>query len=153
MKKIIILVGLIFLLGCENTLNTPTSKVESFLNKYQILDKNVLKDLDNYLSKDKTLTNKQKEKYKELLKRQYQNLSYKIKNEEIENNVSIVETEIEVLDYSRIKEKNINKKLDKMKNTEEKKKYELTFYLNKEKGIWKIDSLSEDDYKKINGLY
>ena len=62
MKKIIILVGLIFLLGCENTLNTPTSKVESFLNKYQILDKNVLKDLDNYLSKDKTLTNKQKEK-------------------------------------------------------------------------------------------
>lgn len=153
MKKIIILVGLIFLLGCENTLNTPTSKVESFLNKYQILDKNVLKDLDNYLSKDKTLTNKQKEKYKELLKRQYQNLSYKIKNEEIENNVSIVETEIEVLDYSRIKEKNINKKLNKMKNTEEKKKYELTFYLNKEKGIWKIDSLSEDDYKKINGLY
>ena len=153
MKKIIILVGLIFLLGCENTLNTPTSKVESFLNKYQILDKNVLKDLDNYLSKDKTLTNKQKEKYKELLKRQYQNLSYKIKNEEIENNVSIVETEIEVLDYSRIKEKNINKKLDKMKNTEKKKKYELTFYLNKEKGIWKIDSLSEDDYKKINGLY
>ena len=134
-------------------MNTPTSKVESFLNKYQILDKNVLKDLDNYLSKDKTLTNKQKEKYKELLKRQYQNLSYKIKNEEIENNVSIVETEIEVLDYSRIKEKNINKKLDKMKNTEEKKKYELTFYLNKEKGIWKIDSLSEDDYKKINGLY
>ena len=153
MKKIIILVGLIFLLGCENTLNTPTSKVESFLNKYQILDKNVLKDLDNYLSKDKTLTNKQKEKYKELLKRQYQNLSYKIKNEEIENNVSIVETELEVLDYSRKKKKNINKKLNKMKNTEEKKKYELTFYLNKEKGIWKIDSLSEDDYKKINGLY
>ena len=154
MKKIIILLlPILFLLGCENTLNTPTSKVESFFKKYQTLDKNVLLDLDNYIDKNNKLTKKQKEEYKELLKRQYQNLSYKIKNEEIENNVSIVETEIEVLDYSRIKEKNINKKLDKMKNTEEKKKYELTFYLNKEKGIWKIDSLSEDDYKKINGLY
>lgn len=154
MKKIIILLlPILFLLGCENTLNTPTSKVESFFKKYQTLDKNVLLDLDNYIDKNNKLTKKQKEEYKEVLKKQYQNLSYKIKNEEVEKDVSIVETEIEVLDYSRIKEKNINKKLDKMKNTEEKKKYELTFYLNKEKGIWKIDSLSEDDYKKINGLY
>ena len=152
-KIIIILLPILFLLGCENTLNTPTSKVESFFNKYQTLDKNVLLDLDNYLDKNDKLTKKQKEKYKEVLKRQYQNLSYKIKNEEVEKDVSIVETEIEVLNYSNIKEDNIDKKIDKMKNVEEKKKYEITFYLNKEKGIWVIEKLNDDDYLKINGLY
>ena len=45
-KKIFIfLLITLFLLGCDNVKNTPTSKVESFLNKYQTLDKNVLKDL------------------------------------------------------------------------------------------------------------
>ena len=151
-KIIILLLPILFLLGCENTINTPTSKVESFLSKYQKLDEDVLKDVDNILDKEK-LTKKQKEAYKEILKKQYQNLSYKIKNEEVEKDVSIVETEIEVLDYSSIKEKNIDKKLNKMKNIEEKKKYEITFYLNKEKGIWVIEKLNDDDYLKINGLY
>lgn len=154
MKKIIILLlPILFLLGCENTLNTPTSKVESFFKKYQTLDKNVLLDLDNYIDKNNKLTKKQKEEYKEVLKKQYQNLSYKIKNEEVEKDVSIVETEIEVLNYSNINEKDIYKKIDKMKNVEEKKKYEITFYLNKEKGVWVIEKLNDDDYLKINGLY
>ena len=112
MKKIIILLlPILFLLGCENTLNTPTSKVESFFKKYQTLDKNVLLDLDNYIDKNNKLTKKQKEEYKEVLKKQYQNLSYKIKNEEVEKDVSIVETEIEVLNYSNINEKDIYKKV------------------------------------------
>lgn len=154
MKKIIILLlPILFLLGCENTLNTPTSKVESFFKKYQTLDKNVLLDLDNYIDKNNKLTKKQKEEYKEVLKKQYQNLSYKIKNEEVEKDVSIVETEIEVLNYSNINEKDIYKKIEKMKNIEEKKKYEITFYLNKEKGVWVIEKLNDDDYLKINGLY
>lgn len=154
MKKIIILLlPILFLLGCENTLNTPTSKVESFFKKYQTLDKNVLLDLDNYIDKNNKLTKKQKEEYKEVLKKQYQNLSYKIKNEEVEKDVSIVETEIEVLNYSNINEKDIYKKINKMKNIEEKKKYEITFYLNKEKGVWVIEKLNDDDYLKINGLY
>lgn len=147
LKRIIIIFGIILLLGCTNTMNTPTSKVKNFLSKYQNLDKNVLIDLDNYLNKDKTLTTKEKSKYKELLKKQYQNLSYKIENEETENNVSIVDVEIEVLDYSNIKD------INKLKQVEDKKKYEITFYLTKEKGIWKLDKLNEDDYKKINGFY
>ena len=153
-KKIFIfLLITLFLLGCDNVKNTPTSKVESFLNKYQTLDKNVLKDLDHIISNNKDLNKRQKEEYKELLKRQYQNLSYKIKNEEIENNIAIVETEIEVLNYSRVKEKDVDKRLIEMKNIEDKKKYEITFYLSKNKGIWIIDKLDEKNYKKINGLY
>ena len=151
-KKIVILIlPILLLLGCQNSFNTPTSKVESFFHKYQELDKNVLKDLDNILDKE-NLTQKQKEKYKELLKRQYQNLSYKIKSEDIEKTNAIVETEIEVLDYN-VKESNINKKLDKMKLVDNKKKYNITFYLTKENGIWKIDNLEDEDYQKINGLY
>ena len=51
------------------------------------------------LRKEK-LTKKQKEKYKTLLKKQYQNLSYKIKNEEINNEKAVVDVEIEVLNYN-----------------------------------------------------
>ena len=72
MKKIFILLGILLLLGCTNTMNTPTSKVENFLSKYQNLDKNVLTDIDRYLDKNKSLSKNDKKIYKEVLQRQYQ---------------------------------------------------------------------------------
>ena len=166
-KIIILLIGIFLLLGCENSMATPSSKVESFFNKYQKLDKNVLLDLDNVIKKDKSMNKEQKEIYKDLLEKQYQNLSYKIKNEEVNNNSAIVETEIEVLDYNNSiiksqkyyeKHKNeidnyIDYKLKKMQEVDEKIKYELIFFLRKEKGNWIIEELNEEEYKKIHGLY
>jgi len=146
MKKIFILLGILLLLGCTNTMNTPTSKVENFLSKYQNLDKNVLTDIDRYLDKNKSLSKNDKKIYKEVLQRQYQNLSYKIKNEEIDRTVSIIDVEIEVLDYR-------NKKIKELKTVEDRIKYDITFYLNKENGLWTLENLSRDDYLKINGLY
>ena len=101
MKKILVaLICTIFLLiGCENMKNTPTAKVENFLSKYQKMDHEVLKELDTVLKQNTTMTKEQKDKYKSLLKKQYQNLSYKIKNEETRDNTATVEVEIEVLDY------------------------------------------------------
>ena len=46
------------------------------------------------------MTEEQKKEYKSLIEKQYQNLSYKIKNEEIVGNNATVEVEIEVLDYA-----------------------------------------------------
>ena len=151
-KLLFIFVSILFLLGCENIINTPTSKVESFYKKYQMLDKNVLIDLDNVIDKDKTLNKKQKNIYKEVLKRQYQNLSYKIKSEEVEKTTAIVETEIEVLDYKNNND-NIDEKLKIIKKANKRKKYNITFYLTKKAGVWKIDNLQNEDYEKINGMY
>lgn len=101
MKRIFILLSLSLLIfaGCENTMNTPTSKVEEFLGKYQKLDKNVISELDEVLKKENSMSDEQKKEYKILLEKQYQNLSYKIKNEEVEGDTATVDVEIEVLDY------------------------------------------------------
>ena len=101
MKKILIafLLGIIILTGCNNTMNTPTSKVEDFLGKYQKLDKKVLTELEETLKKDDSMNEEQRKEYQILLEKQYQNLSYKIKNEEIEGDTATVDVEVEVLDY------------------------------------------------------
>ena len=101
MKKIIValFLGAFLLVGCDNTMNTPTSKVEEFLGKYQKLDKKVLTELDDVLKNEESMSEDQRKEYKILLEKQYQNLSYKIKNEEIEGDSATVDVEIEVLDY------------------------------------------------------
>ena len=104
MKKIgKIVLGFLFLLilvGCNNSMNTPTSKVEEFLGKYQSMDSDVTTQLEQVLSDDTTMSDEQKEDYKALMEKQYQNLSYKIENEDIEGNSATVDVEIEVLDYA-----------------------------------------------------
>lgn len=101
MKKLLVvfLLSILIITGCEGTMNTPTSKVEEFLSKYQKLDTKVLEELDTILKKDTSMTEEQKKEYQALLEKQYQNLSYKIKNEEINDNTATVDVEIEVLDY------------------------------------------------------
>ncbi len=101
MKKILValFLSMVLLVGCDNTMNTPTSQVEEFLGKYQKLDKNVLDELGEVLKKDESMNEEQRKEYQLLLEKQYQNLSYKIKNEEIEGDSATVDVEIEVLDY------------------------------------------------------
>ena len=104
MKNIgkIIFIGLLLLLvaGCSNSMSTPTNKVEEFLGKYQSMDEDVLVQLDQVIDKDDTMNDDQKDKYKALMEKQYQNLSYKIENEDIEGDRATVDVEIEVLDYA-----------------------------------------------------
>lgn len=207
MKKIIValFLGVLLLVGCDNTMNTPTNKVEEFLGKYQKLDKKVLTELDDVLKKEDNMSEEQKKEYKIILEKQYQNLSYKIKNEEIEGDSATVDVEIEVLDYQSSVKKSkeyyeehkdefkkdekdtekdkdndndnnslketaevvkdeakdkienissfIDYKIKELKNVNEKTKYDITFNLTKKDGNWIIDDLSEDDIKKLHGLY
>lgn len=107
MKKLIILISIIFLTGCTDIMNTPSSKVEEFLGKYQTMDTSIVKELDDTIEELNASDNYKKE-YKSLLLKQYQNLSYKIKDEKIDNNTANVEVGIEVFDYyntlERVKE-------------------------------------------------
>lgn len=91
---------LLVIVGCSNNMSTPTNKVEEFLGKYQSMDEDVLKQLDQVIKDDDTMNDNQKDKYKALMEKQYQNLSYKIENEDIEGNSATVDVEIEVLDYA-----------------------------------------------------
>ena len=181
MKKIVIillLVSALFFTGCsltENMDNTPTKKVEALLNKYQMLDIDVLNDLDNVVDKQIDFSNKQRDEYKDIIKRNYQKLTYTIKDELVDGDTAEVETEIEVIDHTKIvSEANaylrdnpnefltdnkydnnlfIDYKLKKLKETKEKVKYTLVFKLTKVEDEWKIDSLTEEMRDKINGIY
>lgn len=174
MKKLIILISIIFLTGCADIMNTPSSKVEEFLGKYQTMDTSIIKELDDTIEEMNASDNYKKE-YKSLLLKQYQNLAYKIKDEKIDGTTANVEVEIEVFDYYNTLE-NVNEDIDKnsddfkdekdksrkekieeykikkLKATTNKTKYTIIFTLTKKDGKWTLDKVSDDDIKKIHGL-
>ncbi len=71
-KNLIILI--ILLISCSLN-NTPTSKIEELMGKYQSLNKDIEINY-NYLG----LENNKKE-IKELIKKQYKNMTFEIKEE------------------------------------------------------------------------
>ena len=168
MKKTIIILCIILLLltGCKNTTNTPSNRVEKFLHDYQNLDSRVMERLEKE-AKEKNLSKKQKEKYKTLMKKQYQNLSYKIKNEEVNKDKAIVDVEIEVLNYNssilnskayydnhKDEIENYNEyMLSELEKVSNKIKYSISFNLTEYDGFWEIEDVDNYTIRKIHGLY
>ena len=167
MKKILSLfIFLLLLVGCSLA-NSPTSKVEDLLTKYQTLDKDIKTGIDEVINEE-TLTSEQKDRYRNLIEKQYKNLAYQIKDERIDGDTATITTEIEVLDYKKaineavskyqdrndytVEEYN-NSKLDSLEKTKEKVKYTIDFSLTKIENEWKLDDLLEIDRQKIHGLY
>lgn len=172
----ILLLLILFLTGCNDMMNTPTKRVEEYLGKYQTHDKEVLTQLNNVVTKDETLkTDEHRKKYTELMKKQYQNLSYKIKDETINGESATVTVEIEVFDYysasykatkyigSHQEEftkdnktdeiKVMTYKLDQMMRTMDKVKYTVEFNLTKKENKWTMDNVSSATKEKIQGMY
>ena len=106
MKKIIALSILAILMcGCSLTKdldNTPTKKVEALLNRYQTLDNSVLDDLNDVVNGDLSFDEGQRETYKDIIKSNYQKMTYEIKNAEEDGEEAIVTAEIEVINYTTI---------------------------------------------------
>ena len=178
MKKMVIgLMIVLFMFGCENNLmNTPTKRVETLMNNYITLDKEVLDDLDETLLSETVMTQAQKDKYREIIKKQYQNLAYEIKNETIDGNNATVDVEIEVYNYKKIiddantyltnnqseflnetgavdAEKFNEYKLEQLKNAKDKVTYTLNLTLKKVDDKWILDNLSDTEISKIHGMY
>lgn len=174
MKKIITIIILIILsfytIACNNTLNTPSDEAMKLLNRYQNLDNIILLALDKSINNNSEMNKIQKQEYKDILIRQYQNLSYKIKNEIINNENATVDVELEVLNYhssllssreyyinhnDEFNEENtyIDYKLNQLKKVNDKIKYNLTLNLTRDNNVWKLRKISRDDLKKIHGLY
>ena len=168
MKKMLLLLIMSFVfLGCEFN-NTPTSKVEELMAKYQGLDIDIEDEIENVLS-DEMLTLEQKNDFKKLLREQYKNMNYEVKDERIDGDNAIVTVEIEVLDFKEaitvvdnryigredytIEEYN-GDKIEELKKTKEKITYTLEIELVKNSdGEWKVNRLSNIEKKKIQGMY
>ena len=177
MKKILLIILVVICLtGCNNLMNTPTKKVETLLSKYQKNDEEVMKQLDSTLLSDAILTTEQKERYKNIMQRQYKDLTYTIKNEAIDGKTAVVEVEVEVYDYSKAITNTENdlltnadtykdntgeisttmyndSKLDALEKVVDRVKYTLNFTLSKIDEEWIVDDLTETERMKIHGLY
>lgn len=168
MKKIISLfIFLLLLVGCSLS-NSPTSKVEELLGKYQMLDNDIQSGISDIL-KEENLNDTQKDRYQKIIEKQYKNLTYQVKDERVDGDTAIITTEIEVTDFKKIVnevnaqyqgsndytvEEYNNTKLDKLEKAKDKVTYTIEFEVKKDKnGNWKLSSLSNETIKKIQGMY
>ncbi len=174
MKRILTLLIVILLLsGCGN--NNARNATETYLKKYRTLDSEVLVDLENVIEKE-NLTETQKDKYRDILKKQYKDLSFEILEEEYDDEVSYVTVKIEVYDLYKAQDnanhyleehheefndengnydvsKYMDYKLDKMKDTTDRVEYTLIFTVTKENDKYVVEQPTEDDLMKIHGVY
>lgn len=177
MKKILyVLIAVLLLSGCEELTNTPIKKTEEFLKKYQTLDSAVLSDLDDVIASNTTMDDNQKEEYKKIMKKHYQNLVYEVKDEVIDGDNATVIVEITVTDFNKVMDeasrylsenleefndefgeysakKYMDYQLTQMKETKEKVKYTINIYLTKVNDEWTINEPNQATYDKINGIY
>lgn len=168
MKKKIILFALpilLVLVACTMA-NTPTSKVEDLFTKYQTLDDDIDDGIESILD-EQNLSNTRKDRYRKILENQYQNLTYQVKDEIIDGNTATVIVEIEVLDLKKTisdlvydstiyetKEIYDEEKLNRLEAAKDKVKYTLDLTLTKDDDDeWTLDALSNEDIKKIQGMY
>lgn len=177
MKKKIIFISLVVLsfiiTGCSFN-NTPKSKVESLLMKYQKNNDSVMSELNDYMD-TLNIDKDSYDEYKKVYTKQYTDLTYDIKDEMIDGDVATVTAQIEVYDYYKIDNdatkyvsdnadmfssngtydsaKVMEYKLDKLKNAKDRVTYTINFKLTKVENEWKVDNLSNEDLEKIHGIY
>lgn len=174
--KVLLVVGICLVLaGCGCMKKTAKGAVQDYLNQYKNLSSNVISSMDDVVN-DENLTDSQKEKYRDILKRQYQDLKYEIVNEKYDGDNATVEVKITVYDLYKVqkdannyltnsgdefKENGVysndlfmNYKLDKMKKVTDTVEYNITFNVTKDdKGNYKVNDLSNSDLEKIHGVY
>lgn len=175
MKKLLIFLFLLVIIsGCGSDDTSPKSEVQKLFSNYNNLSSDVLIQLDTVMSTE-NLSDEQISKYKEVLKRQYEDLKYKINDEVISQDNAIVSVEVEVYDLNKVineaddylknnsdefntdgeydNDKFWDYKLDRMLEAKERVTYTVDFTLTKLDGKWHLDELLESDRQKIHGLY
>ena len=177
LKVMLVLVFAITLAGCSCMQKTAKDRVEEFLDQYRNLSANVLGDLDEVIDAETTLSEEQKEKYRDVLKKQYSDLKYEITNEEYDGDTAVVEAKITVYDLYKAQKdastylennrdefndengsydssKFMDYRLEEMQNMNDTVEYTINFNLTKDDdGNWQISELSKEDLEKIHGIY
>jgi len=178
LKKVILVLTLVICLcGCTlfNKADEPADKVENLLKKYQAKDMTITNQLDEVMM-DEELTTAQNEKYRSLMLKQYETLTYSINEGTVTDDTAAVSVDITVLDYaSAIKqaqtdyetnpaqfydaegnpstEKYMDHKIALMEQVNTTVTYTLDLTLTKVNDEWEVDDLTEIDLQKIHGLY
>ena len=178
MKKIlIVLCAILLFTGCSCSMNDnkPDEAVETFFEKYRSKDDDIITQLKETIENE-DLTDDEQEKYQELMKKQYDQFAYVIKDTNEEDDSATVTVELTVLNYrsaileaeERLKsnpeefnddegkfseEKYMDYKIEKMSEVNDTTTHTIDLYLTKENGIWKVEQLSSDDISKLHGLY
>lgn len=161
-KTILIIISLSLLAGCTLG-NTPTSRVEDFLYKYQTGSNDIAINYTD-LTTDINLTQKQMEDYEDIIKKQYKDLMYEIKEETIDGNRATVTIAIEVKNFKKAIDKYNqgsyepskyhNLIIEELKNTKEMITYTLDITLTKENDDnWSVDQLTQENKQKLLGIY
>lgn len=177
LKLLLVMVFTITLVGCSCMQMDAKSRVEEFLDQYRNLSANVLGDLDEVVDAEADLTEEQKEKYRDVLKKQYSDLKYEIVNETYDGDTAVVEAKITVYDlYKAQKEateylndnrdefndengvydtaKFMDYRLEQMQKNTDTVEYTIEFNLTKDDdGNWQITELEQSDLEKIHGIY
>lgn len=175
MKKIILFIlGMLLIVGCDNIDNTPKMKVEELLNSYKDLTDEVLTDLDTKLL-EANVDEEVRGEMKDVYKRQYKDMEYEIKSENINNDEAIVEVELTVYDYGKAREeaeayidehseefmtgniiddiKTQRYIIERQNETTKRTKQGITLELTKDNGKWTINDLDDETIEKIHGTY
>lgn len=167
MKKILLLFfSIIFFSGCSTTL--AGDAVETYLMKFKNHEEEVLKSLDELISYE-NLSLKQQEQYRLVMKRQYQDLTYKTVQEYYNGDKAIITEEIEVYDYNKSKretkeyyeehQSTLTKgqyqemQLKAMATEQKRIKYTIDFELNYQEDGWHLTNLDYTILQKIHGIY
>lgn len=174
MKKIFaILLILLSLTGCSE--NTAKSAVESYLNKYKTLSSEVLTDLEKVVE-DEGLDTDNANEYRAILKKQYQDLTYEVTEEVLDGDNAFITVKIGVYDLFKAQSdasdyllnhpdefiddnnnydynKYVEYKIDQMRKTTNRIEYTLTFTVIKEDDKYIVSQPTENDLKKIHGIY
>ena len=162
-KQILMMVFLVIgiLSGCSLG-NTPTSRVEDLLSKYQMLDSDINISYVS-LSEDTNIDSDYKDRYEELIRKQYRNMSYEIKEETIDGDGATVTVEIEVMDYQKIIDEYDKDDyttdeyhklvLEALEKANDKVVYTLDINVIKdESGNWSVAALNELERRKLLGM-
>jgi len=172
-KLFLVFIIMLTLTGCGG--NTAKGAVEGYLKKYRNLDSEVLLDLERVIEKENLSDNGQ-DKYREVLKKQYKDLSYEIIKEEYADDISYITVKISVYDlykaqndasiylsnnpekfYDENGEYDVNKfleyKLDKMKDMTDRVEYTIVLTVTKEDDKYIVEQPNEEALEKIHGIY
>ncbi|MBQ6686951.1 MAG: hypothetical protein IJN03_00315 [Bacilli bacterium] len=176
MKKIFIMVvSCLLLVGCSLTEEKASDAVKKYLHQYNNLGDIVLADIATLVDSEE-LNDEQKKVYEDVLKKQYQDLSYEIVNEEYNGDTAEVEVNITVYDLYKAQtdaatylsnnldefndetgsydnEKYLDYKLEQMKKTTDTVEYTIDFVVTKNDDKWVVAQPSTDDLEKIHGIY
>jgi len=175
MKKIIIFLTCIFLVvGCACSNDKATDAVKDYLNDYKGLSANVLKDIDKLIEKE-NVNDKNKDAYRDTLKRQYRDLMYTIENEDYDGDTAKVTVKVTVYDlYKAQKNSNdylnahqdefltdgvydatkyIEYKLKQMNEMNDTISYNVVFKVKKNNNKWEVEQPDDETLEKIHGVY